>query len=238
PDILLNNADGPAPGDFRDWSRDEWIAALDAMMLSPIEMMRLTVDGMMTRGFGRIINIVSRSVKMAQLELGLSNGARSGLVGFVAGLARPTLSPNVTINKLFPGIFYSDPPPVHVGALVVTAGKTLQETWRPPPPAQPRQTLWSAERTRRLLRVFMLATRRFHHRAESADRWRQLSGDLLKGPSHETCHYAGVGARARRVHHSRRARAGLPVPHGHRGGAISGRRIGRRGRAHPGPEAQ
>src|SRR6516162_7418133 len=62
PDILLNNADGPAPGDFRDWSRDEWIAALDAMMLSPIEMMRLTVDGMMTRGFGRIINIVSRSV--------------------------------------------------------------------------------------------------------------------------------------------------------------------------------
>src|SRR6516164_3463098 len=66
PDILLNNADGPAPGDFRDWSRDDWIAALDAMMLSPIEMMRLTVDGMMTRGFGRIINIVSRSVKMAQ----------------------------------------------------------------------------------------------------------------------------------------------------------------------------
>src|SRR6516225_9120407 len=63
PDILLNNADGPAPGDFRDWSRDDWIAALDAMMLSPIEMMRLTVDGMMTRGFGRIINIVSRSVK-------------------------------------------------------------------------------------------------------------------------------------------------------------------------------
>jgi 3-oxoacyl-[acyl-carrier protein] reductase len=100
PDILLNNADGPSPGDFRDWSRDEWIAALDAMMLSPIEMMRLTVDGMMTRGFGRIINIVSRSVKMAQLELGLSNGARSGLVGFVAGLARQTIARNVTINNL------------------------------------------------------------------------------------------------------------------------------------------
>src|SRR5438034_7263035 len=92
PDILLNNADGPLPGDFRDWSRDDWIAALEAMMLSPIEMMRLTVDGMMTRGFGRIINLVSRSVKMAQLELGLSNGARSGLVGFVAGLARQTVS--------------------------------------------------------------------------------------------------------------------------------------------------
>jgi len=67
PDILLNNADGPLPGDFRDWSRDDWIAALDAMMLSPIEMMRLTVDGMVARRFGRIVNIVSRSVKMPQL---------------------------------------------------------------------------------------------------------------------------------------------------------------------------
>ena len=105
PDILLNNADGPLPGDFRDWSRDDWIAALDAMMLSPIEMMRLTVDGMMTRGFGRIINIVSRSVKIPQHELGLSNGARSGLVGFVAGLARQTVARNVTINNLLPGIF-------------------------------------------------------------------------------------------------------------------------------------
>src|SRR5262245_53543711 len=82
PDILLNNADGPMPGDYRDWSRDDWIAALDTMMLSPIEMMRLTVDGMVARGFGRIINIVSRSVKIPQSELGLSNGARSGLVGF------------------------------------------------------------------------------------------------------------------------------------------------------------
>jgi 3-oxoacyl-[acyl-carrier protein] reductase len=103
PDILLNNADGPLPGDFREWSRDDWIAALDAMMLSPIEMMRLTVDGMMARGFGRIVNIVSRSVKIPQLELGLSNGARSGLVGFVAGLARQTVGRNVTINNLLPG---------------------------------------------------------------------------------------------------------------------------------------
>ena len=69
PDILLNNADGPIPGDFRDWTRDDWIAALDTMMLSHIEMMRLTVDGMMDRGFGRIVNIVSRSVKTPQLEL-------------------------------------------------------------------------------------------------------------------------------------------------------------------------
>src|SRR6201987_1004886 len=129
PDILLNNADGPAPGDFRDWSRDEWIAALDAMMLSPIEMMRLTVDGMMTRGFGRIINIVSRSVKMAQLELGLSNGARSGLVGFVAGLARQTVARNVTINNLLPGIFDSDAQRVHVEGMLDQSEKSFDQIW-------------------------------------------------------------------------------------------------------------
>src|SRR5437660_2854954 len=139
PDILLNNADGPAPGDFRDWSRDEWIAALDAMMLSPIEMMRLTVDGMMTRGFGRIINIVSRSVKMAQLELGLSNGSRSGLVGFVAGLARQTVARHVTINNLLPGIFDSDAQRAHVRALVEPGGKTFDELWRQRAAANPAQ---------------------------------------------------------------------------------------------------
>jgi 3-oxoacyl-[acyl-carrier protein] reductase len=84
PDILVNNAEGRLPGNFRTWTRDDWISALDTMMLSHIEMMRLTVDGMMARGFGRIVNIVSRSVKSPQLELGLSNGARSGLVGFTA----------------------------------------------------------------------------------------------------------------------------------------------------------
>ena len=137
PDILLNNADGPLPGDFRDWSREDWIAALEAMMLSPIEMMRLTIDGMMTRGFGRIINIVSRSVKMAQLELGLSNGARSGLVGFVAGLARQTVSRNVTINNLLPGIFDSDAQRMHVGAMLEASGKTLEELWRARAKANP-----------------------------------------------------------------------------------------------------
>ncbi len=130
PDILLNNADGPLPGDFRDWSRDDWIAALDAMMLSPIEMMRLTVDGMMARGFGRVLNIVSRSVKIPQVELGLSNGARSGLVGFVAGLARQTVSRNVTINNLLPGIFDSDAQRQHVRALVEPTGKSFEELWR------------------------------------------------------------------------------------------------------------
>jgi len=108
PDILVNNAGGPKPGDFRDWSRDDWIAALDANMLAPIELMRLTVDGMMARGFGRIVNITSGAVKAPIDILGLSNGARSGLTGFVAGVARKTVRNNVTINNLLPGPFSTD----------------------------------------------------------------------------------------------------------------------------------
>jgi len=99
--------------------------------------MRLTVDGMVARGFGRVINIVSRSVKMPQLELGLSNGARSGLVGFVAGLARQTVAHNVTINNLLPGIFDSDAQRAHVGALVESSGKTFEELWRARAEANP-----------------------------------------------------------------------------------------------------
>jgi 3-oxoacyl-[acyl-carrier protein] reductase len=130
PDILLNNADGPKPGDFRDWSREDWLAALDSMMLAPIEMMRLTVDGMMERGFGRILNIVSRSVKIPQHELGLSNGARSGLVGFVGGIARQTVARNVTINNLLPGIFDSDAQREHIRGMLEPGGKSYEEIWR------------------------------------------------------------------------------------------------------------
>ena len=132
------------PGDFRDWSRDDWISALDAMMLSPIEMMRLTVDGMMARGFGRILNIVSRSVKIPQNELGLSNGARSGLVGFVGGLARQTVARNVTINNLLPGIFDSDAQRQHVRALVEPSGKSFEELWRARGAGQSGRTLRQA----------------------------------------------------------------------------------------------
>lgn len=118
PDILVNNAEGRLPGDFRTWTREDWISALDTMMLAHIEMMRLTVDGMMARGFGRIVNIVSRSVKIPQLELGLSNGARSGLVGFAAGLARQTVRHNVTINNLLPGPFDTEAQREHVRGMV------------------------------------------------------------------------------------------------------------------------
>ncbi|HTP91309.1 MAG TPA: SDR family oxidoreductase [Xanthobacteraceae bacterium] len=130
PDILINNSQGPLPGHFREWSRQDWLAALDDMMLGPIEMMRLTVDGMVARGFGRIVNIVSRSVKVPQLELGLSNGARSGLVGFAAGLARQTAAHNVTINNLLPGIFDSDAQHRHIRGMLAETGKTFEQIYR------------------------------------------------------------------------------------------------------------
>jgi len=109
-DILINNAGGPPPGDFRDWDREAWLKAIDANMLTPIELIRATVDGMAERGFGRIVNITSGAVKAPIDVLGLSNGARSGLTGFIAGLARqPTLaSRNVTLNNLLPGAFDTD----------------------------------------------------------------------------------------------------------------------------------
>jgi len=107
-DILVNNAGGPPPGDFRKFSRDDWIAAIDANMLTPIELIKATVDRMIERKFGRIVNITSSAVKAPIDILGLSNGARSGLTGFVAGLARTTAAANVTINNLLPGRFMTD----------------------------------------------------------------------------------------------------------------------------------
>jgi 3-oxoacyl-[acyl-carrier protein] reductase len=108
PDILVNNAGGPPPGDFRSWSREDWIRALDANMLSAIELIRATIDPMIERRFGRIVNITSHMVKAPVALLGLSNGARCGLTGFVGGLARDVAARNVTINNLLPGQFDTD----------------------------------------------------------------------------------------------------------------------------------
>ncbi len=108
PDILINNAGGPPPGDFRSWSREDWIKALDANMLSAIFMIKATVDGMIARKFGRIVNITSHMVKQPVAILGLSNGARAGLTGFVGGLARDVAAHNVTINCVLPGQFDTD----------------------------------------------------------------------------------------------------------------------------------
>ena len=109
-DIVVTNAGGPPPGDFRNWTRDDWIKAVDANMLTPIELIKATVDGMAARGFGRIINITSSAVKAPIDILGLSNGARSGLTGFVAGVARSAklAAHNVTINNLLPGAYDTD----------------------------------------------------------------------------------------------------------------------------------
>jgi len=105
-DIVVTNAGGPPTGDFRNFERDDWIRALDANMLTPIALIKATVDGMAARGFGRIVNITSGAVKSPIDALGLSNGARSGLTGFVAGLARSGLAAKgVTINNLLPGAF-------------------------------------------------------------------------------------------------------------------------------------
>src|SRR3954470_1471239 len=125
PDILINNAGGPPAGDFRNWERDDWIKALDANMLAPIELMKSTIDGMIARQFGRIVNITSHAVKAPIAMLGLSNGARSGLTGFVAGLARTTAEHNVTINNLLPGTFDTDRLKSNLAALAKNSSREV-----------------------------------------------------------------------------------------------------------------
>jgi 3-oxoacyl-[acyl-carrier protein] reductase len=129
PDILVTNAGGPPPGNFRDWDRDDWIAALDANMLTPIELIKATVDGMIERRFGRIVNITSAAVKAPIDILGLSNGARAGLTGFVAGLARKTVAHNVTINNLLPGPFETDRLRGTVRAVAEKSGRPFEEVY-------------------------------------------------------------------------------------------------------------
>lgn len=130
-DILVNNAGGPPAGDFREWDRDTWIAALDANMLTPIELIKATVDAMAARGFGRVVNITSAAVKAPFEALGLSNGARTGLTGFVAGLARQPLlaSRNVTLNNLLPGPFDTERLRSNTAAVAQRAGKDFDAVW-------------------------------------------------------------------------------------------------------------
>ena len=128
PDILVNNCGGPPHGDdFRDWDRDTWIAALDDSMLTPIFFMRATLDGMIARRFGRIVNVTSNSVKAPIPNMGLSNGARAGLTGFVAGLARQTVRHNVTINNLLPGRSATDRLRRNLEAAARKSGRPVEE---------------------------------------------------------------------------------------------------------------
>jgi 3-oxoacyl-[acyl-carrier protein] reductase len=108
PDILINNAGGPPPGDFRQFTRDDWIKAIDGNMLAAVFLIRATLDGMIERGFGRVVNITSGGVKSPIGALPLSNAARSGLTGFVGGLSRQVVKHNVTINNVLPGLFDTD----------------------------------------------------------------------------------------------------------------------------------
>ncbi len=145
-DILVNNAGGPPPGDFRAWEREQWLAALEANMLAPIALMRATVDGMAQRGFGRIVNITSGAVKAPIAELGLSNGARSGLTGFVAGLARQAqlASSNVTINNLLPGPFDTDRLRGNTAAAAQRSGQDFDAVWAQRQKANPSRRFGSA----------------------------------------------------------------------------------------------
>lgn len=127
PDILVTNAGGPPMGDFRDWDRDTWIKAIDGNMLTPIELIKGSIDQMIARGWGRIVNITSGSVKMPRYELGLSNGARTGLTGFAAGVARNVAPHGVTINNLLPGNFETDRLRSGFVSTAKTAGITPEE---------------------------------------------------------------------------------------------------------------
>jgi 3-oxoacyl-[acyl-carrier protein] reductase len=108
PDILVTNSGGPPAGDFREWGEAEWHAALQNNMVAHIILIREVIDAMIERGWGRIVNITSAAVKMPYPNLGLSNGARAGLTGFIAGLARQTSRHGVTINNLLPGSHVTD----------------------------------------------------------------------------------------------------------------------------------
>ncbi len=126
-DILVTNAGGPPPGLWSDWSRDDFIRALDANMLTPIALMQAVLPGMMERGWGRVVNITSQSVKAPIPALGLSNAARTGLTGFVAGTARQVAEKGVTINNLLPGIHATDRAVALDGGVAKAQGLTMDE---------------------------------------------------------------------------------------------------------------
>ncbi|MGE0847464.1 MAG: SDR family oxidoreductase [Flavobacteriaceae bacterium] len=145
PDILINNAGGPPPGDFRDWDEADWIAAVRANMLAPIFLIKATVDGMIGRGFGRVVNITSGAVKAPIPILGLSNGARSGLTGFIAGLARETVRHNVTINNLLPGPFDTERLAANIKAVAAKAGTEFEAEFEKRKAANPAKRFGTAD---------------------------------------------------------------------------------------------
>jgi 3-oxoacyl-[acyl-carrier protein] reductase len=126
-DILVTNAGGPPPGLWSDWEREDFIRALDANMLTPIALMKALLPGMMARGWGRVVNITSQSVKAPIPQLGLSNSARAGLTGYVAGTSRQVAAKGVTINNLLPGIHATDRANALDGPVAEAQGISLEE---------------------------------------------------------------------------------------------------------------
>ncbi len=186
PDILVNNAGGPPPGDFRKFTHDDWIRALEANMLTPIELIRATIDHMSARGFGRIVNITSSAVKAPIDVLGLSNGARSGLTGFVAGVARSKVARDgVTINNLLPGLFDTD----RIATTFDGPGQGATHLRRRSAQAahgdDPGRPLRQSRRIRPRLCVPVQRACGLHHRAELAARRRRLSGYVLSAARSE-----------------------------------------------------
>ncbi|MCC7274993.1 MAG: SDR family oxidoreductase [Alphaproteobacteria bacterium] len=145
PDILVTNAGGPPPGNFRQWGEAEWIAAVKANMLTPIELIKATIDKMIQRRFGRVVNITSGAVKMPIDVLGLSNGARSGLTGFCAGLAREVAQYGVTVNNLLPGPFDTDRLRTNTRTAAEKSGKTFDEVWNQRMAQNPSRRFGTAE---------------------------------------------------------------------------------------------
>jgi len=127
PDILVNNAGGPPPGEFRNWTREDWIGAVNANMLTPIFLIKAVLDGMIGRKFGRIVNITSSATKQPISVLGLSNAARTGLAGFVAGLSREVAKHNVTINNILPGAFDTDRIKNVMAGMAKKTGRPVEE---------------------------------------------------------------------------------------------------------------
>ena len=186
---------------FRDWTREDWIASLDAMMLGPIDMIRRVVDGMIERRFGRIVNIVSRSVKAPHAELGLSNGARSGLIGFVGGLARQTVRHNVTINNLLPGAFATDAQVRHIQGMLEQSGKTFDQLWEERGAGESGRPLRAAGRGRGAVRLSVFRAFRLYDGAKHPDRRRRLPGHLLGGLAAACCAWLDAGSRNRQDWH-------------------------------------
>lgn len=145
PDILINNAGGPPPGDFRDFSQDDWMSALNANLYSPIEMIKLTIDGMIERRFGRVVNITSAAVKAPIPHLGLSNAARTGLTGFIAGLSRQVVAHNVTINNVLPGQHDTERLVQNYQHTAKNSNKSFEDAWNEGAARNPAKRFGTAE---------------------------------------------------------------------------------------------